>query len=195
MGFNSGFKELKTKSSIAQFSPRFKSRGSVMRIVTRLDVRGNRSWVSGRGKSYISLQCVHNGPGPIPFSIGGYFSGRKSAEVWAWKVSYLVPNFRVSGATSPLRAQGHVTFTLYFDLWLLHHVHNTDGWPSTWLKCYYLWIVSRTCTVWPRTEHRLCWGFWLYVCVDLEWHHKTNLFGFRDFPQSVKAKYRESVSN
>jgi len=33
------------------------------------------------------------------------------------------------------------------------------------------------------------------LCVDLEWHHKTNLFGFRDFPQSVKAKYRDSVSN
>ena len=33
------------------------------------------------------------------------------------------------------------------------------------------------------------------LCVDLEWHHKTNLFGFRDFPQSVTAKHRDSVSD
>jgi len=57
---------LKNQNSSAQFSPRFRSRGSVMRIVTRLDVQGNRSWVPGRGKRFISLQSAQNGPGAHP---------------------------------------------------------------------------------------------------------------------------------
>jgi len=57
---------LKSQNSTAQFSPRSKSRGSVMRIATRLHVRGNRSWIPGRGKSFTSLQSVHTGPGAHP---------------------------------------------------------------------------------------------------------------------------------
>ena len=57
---------LKNQNSIAQFSPRFKSRGSVMRIVTRLHFRGNRSWIPGRGKSFTSPQSVQTGPGAHP---------------------------------------------------------------------------------------------------------------------------------
>jgi len=57
---------LTNQNSTAQFSPRFKSRGSVMRIVTRLDVQGNRSWVPGRGKRFVSLQSVQKGPGAHP---------------------------------------------------------------------------------------------------------------------------------
>ena len=45
---------LKNQNLIAQVSPRFKCGGSVMRIVTRLHFRGNRSWIPGRGKFYLS---------------------------------------------------------------------------------------------------------------------------------------------
>ena len=64
---------------------------------------------------------------PILFSTGGYFSGWKAAEAWTWQFFYIVPNFRASGATTSLRAEGQVTFTPHFDLWLLSRVLNTGG--------------------------------------------------------------------
>jgi hypothetical protein len=57
---------LKNQNSTAQFSPRFKSRGNVMRIVTRLHIRGNRSWFPGKGKSFTSLQSVKTGRAAHP---------------------------------------------------------------------------------------------------------------------------------
>ena len=122
---------LKNQNSIPQFYSRFNSRGSVMRIVTRLHTRGNRVGFPAEARVLPPSKAPRPAVGPTHMpnlsSTGGYFSGWKASEAWAWKFFYLVPNFRASAATTSLCAEGHVTFTPHFDLWLLHHVHNTDG--------------------------------------------------------------------